>query len=553
MRRKRIGAYVGIDPTASSLHVGHLLPLMPLFWMYMHGYTAVTLLGGSTAKIGDPTDRLQSREAISAAEMTMNLTKMHYQTRKLWQNVEDHARRLGYEKQWAWKRALVNNHAWWNSTPLLDILKRLGNSIRIGPLLSRDTVKQKMAKGDGLSYAEFTYPIMQGWDWFKLLSMQKVQMQIGGSDQFGNIVTGIDIVKAARANEPDPSARLPMEDEYDDPVGFTVPLLTDSSGVKFGKSAGNAIWLDHFKTSVFDLYGYFVRRPDEDVERLLKLFTFLPLEKIQQIMDEHNLDPSKRVAQHLLAEEVVTLVHGLPEAKKAREQHRQMFGGGPPPTAEEQAASASEIAASEDQYVSVKGHPTTPNNAPRIDMILPESLVMGKSIGRILYAAGLSNSASEGHRLAAQKAAYIGAAPGDQGRSMTPSQVTFSPVKLWFPEETKHYLIDGKILILRKGKHNIRVIEMVSDEEYEKSGQQYPGQPGTGKVRLLRQHLKEIRSGNVSREDVLAALEADEADASAEDSDPTTLKFPEEKSRQRLETEAELQELTKLDKKPYEW
>ena len=139
MRTRRIGAYVGVDPSAASLHVGHLLPLMPLFWMYMHGYGAHMLLGGSTVKIGDPTGRLKDRDPIAKKDLAMNMTKMHFQMKKLWGNVEEQARRFGYQKEWAWKRALVNNNVWWNSTPMLEVLKRVGRYIRIGPLLSRDT------------------------------------------------------------------------------------------------------------------------------------------------------------------------------------------------------------------------------------------------------------------------------------------------------------------------------------------------------------------------------------------------------------------------------
>lgn len=139
MRRKRIGAYVGVDPTASSMHVGHLLPMMPLFWMYMHGYRAFTLLGGSTVKIGDPTDRLQSRTPLKRTDLAMNVTKMHVQMQKLWVNVEYQAKRFGYEKEYIWRRGLVNNNAWWNKTPLLEVMKRVGRYIRVGPLLSRDT------------------------------------------------------------------------------------------------------------------------------------------------------------------------------------------------------------------------------------------------------------------------------------------------------------------------------------------------------------------------------------------------------------------------------
>ncbi|KAK3393694.1 tRNA synthetases class I-domain-containing protein [Podospora didyma] len=561
MRRKRVGAYVGIDPTASSLHVGHLLPLMPLFWMYMHGYPAISLLGGSTAKIGDPTDRLKSRDPVTHAEMTMNMTKIHYQLKQLWENVEEQARRHGFKKEWAWKRGLVNNNAWWNSLPMLEVLKRVGRAVRIGPMLSRETVKQKMAKGDGMSFAEFTYPLMQGWDWFRLLSSEKVQIQIGGSDQFGNIVAGIDIVKTARDNEPDPALALPAKDEFDDPVGFTVPLLTDSSGVKFGKSAGNAVWLDPFKTSVFDQYGYFVRRPDDDVEKLLKLFSFLPTKVIHTTMEAHRADPAKRIAQHTLAFEVLSLVHGSQKAAMARDEHRQMYGGVPLQSTDSSAAAEAGF-----EYKPVEGQPTVLNNAPRIDMILPESLIMGKSISRILHASGLATSASDGNRLASQQAVYVGAAPG-QTRAMNSDAVSFTPVKLWFPSETKHFLIGGKVLILRKGKHNVRVIEMVSDEEYAKSGQKYPGQPGTGKVRLLNEHIKKMKAARaaadpfspLSEEEKQLRMELEQEQAQEEEEEEeeqstesggSTLVFPEEKSRQQLEMEAQIEELKRTENSP---
>ncbi|KAK3336715.1 tRNA synthetases class I-domain-containing protein [Cercophora scortea] len=542
MRRKRIGAYVGIDPTAPSLHVGHLLPLMPLFWMYMHGYGAFTLIGGATAKVGDPTGRLSAREPISRADMTMNMTKVHFQLKKLWMNVEAQARRQGYQKEWAWTRGVKNNNSWWNAQPMLEILLRVGKSMRLGPMLSRSTVKQRLADDDGMSLTEFIYPIMQGWDWFKLLESEKVQMQIGGSDQYGNIIGGIRVVKAARASEPDPDRALPAADEYDDPVGFTVPLLTDSKGAKFGKSAGNAVWLDPFKTPLFDQYSFFVGQPDDQVEKLLKMFTFLPLEVIQKTMEEHSLDMSKRVAQHLLALETMTLIHGEEVARKVQDEHRLVFAKGPRPSpAEGEVVPGADVT----DYKAVEGHPTTLNNAPRIDMILPESLVLGKSIARIIYAAGLASSTSEGHRLAKQQAIYIAAAAG-QARVMHPSQLSFNSVKLWFPQETANYLIDGNVLILRKGRHNIRIIEMVSDEEYKASGQTYPGMPGTGAVRKLNASLKKLKAGVQTPQQLLKEAMAEDAKRDAErESDQFELTFPKEKGRQQRDIEAKLEELTK--------
>jgi len=540
MRTRRIGAYVGIDPTASSLHIGHLVPLMPLFWLYMHGYRAISLVGGSTAKIGDPTGRLKSRDPTSKTDMTMNIIKTQQQLKQLWQSVEDQARKRGYEKEWAWRRGVVNNNAWWNKQPMLEVLRRVGQFIRIGPMLGRDTVKRKMTEGDGVSFAEFSYPIMQGWDWFQLLDQRGVQMQIGGSDQFGNILSGIEVVKAARESDMNPHTRLPAESELDDPVGFTVPLLTDASGAKFGKSAGNAVWLDQYQTSVYDMYGYFVRRPDADIEKLFKLLTFLPLSEIQTIMAGHAAEPSKRTAQHRLAFEVTTFIHGQTEAERARDEHAMMYGRAIPPVP---AASNGGMGAgaTPEQYQAVQGHPTTIFNKPRIDMILPESLIRGKSIGRILYAAGLVSSASEGHRVASSQGAYVGGAPGryQKIKEMNPDQISFTPVKLWFPQETQNYLIDGKLLILRKGKHNIRVIEMVSDEEYKASGQTYPGQPYTGMVRKLNEHLKAIKRGVAVPMEEIKKVTGRQA---VPKYSQQTLVFPEDKGRQRKELESKLRE-----------
>ncbi|WQF87259.1 Putative aminoacyl-tRNA synthetase, class I, rossmann-like alpha/beta/alpha sandwich [Colletotrichum destructivum] len=495
LRTKRIGAYVGVDPTAESLHVGHLLPFMPLFWMYLHGYTAVSLVGGATGRIGDPTDRLKTREVMANSEVSMNITKLHYQLKKLWANVEALGRKYGTQPDWAAKRHLVNNNMWWQGLPMYDVMKRLGRYMRLGPMLSRDTVKNKMEKGDGMSLAEFIYPLMQGWDFWHLYSKLGVQMQIGGSDQFGNIVTGIEAVKTIRSSEENPYVRMP-ETWKDDPIGFTVPLLTDSAGAKFGKSAGNAVWLDPFKTSAFDLYGYFARRPDDEVERLLKLFTFLPMANIQRLMAEHVQDPPKRIAQHTLAFEVLSLVHGADVAIREQQQHQFMYskGGNSAQIAAAAAATANTPGAGDNMapYKAVEGQPTTLNNAPKMDIQLPEDLIYNQGIARILYAAGLASSVSDGHRIARAAGAYVAAAPGKDMRGLVPGNLDWTPVKLWFPQDVPKFLIDGRVLILRKGKHNVRIIEVVSDQSWQESGRSYPGEPFKGKTRVLLNQLKEV-------------------------------------------------------------
>jgi tyrosyl-tRNA synthetase len=472
MRIKRIGAYVGVDPTADSLHIGHILPFMPLFWLWFHGYPAVTLLGGATARIGDPTGRLQSRDHMSNSEISKNVTKIHYQLTKLWRNVVTLREKYGYEKDWAAKRHLLNNNMWLQGLSVYDFTKRLARHTRIGPMLSRDTVKRKMNEGDGMSLGEFMYPLFQGWDFWHMYNKLGVQMQIGGSDQYGNIVAGIDALKVIRESEEAPHAKMPS-DWHHEPMGFTVPLLLDSAGVKFGKSAGNAVWLDEFKTSAFELYGYFMRRSDDEVEKLLKLFTFMPVAKIQETMMEHQADPSKRVAQHTLAFEVLSLVHGSQKALQEAQQHKFRFGGELPHVINEPSKDSGII---------------TPNNAPRSDIQLPQS-VMKLSPAKLLFATGLASSNSDGQRLVAQQGAYVAAQPG-QTRGLVPGNLSWTPMKMWFPEETAKYLIDERILILRKGKHNVRIVELVSDEEWDASGKIYPGQPYTGTVRRMTEQLE---------------------------------------------------------------
>ncbi|KAH7256414.1 hypothetical protein BKA59DRAFT_72171 [Fusarium tricinctum] len=473
MRVKRIGSYVGIDPTADSMHVGHLLPLMPMFWMWFHGYPAVTLIGGSTARIGDPTDRLESRQILSNADISKNITKIHVQLTRLWQNVHILKQKYGYADDWAATHRLLNNNMWLGNLTLYDFAKRIARHTRIGPMLAKDTVKRKMTEGDGMSLGEFMYPLLQGWDFWHMYNKLGIQMQIGGSDQYGNITAGIDALKTIRETEEAPHLKMPTTWEHE-PVGFTVPLLTDSSGAKFGKSAGNAVWLDEFKTTAFDLYGYFVRRSDEEVEKLLKMFTFMPLEQIAKTMEEHRANPQERKAQHTLAFDVVSLIHGSQKALKEAKQHEFRFGAKLPSGIVSEPTSETGI--------------VTPNNAPRSDIQLPRS-IMDLSPAKILHACGLASSSSEGQRLLSQQGAYIAAQPG-QKRGLVPGNLSWTPMKAWFPEETSKFLIDNRMLIMRKGKHNVRIVELIDEEKWKKSGQIYPGQAGTGLLRRMKEELK---------------------------------------------------------------
>ncbi|KAL3419830.1 Tyrosine-tRNA ligase, mitochondrial [Phlyctema vagabunda] len=526
MTVKRVGAYVGIDPTAPSLHVGHLLPLMSLFWMFVRGHHSISLVGGATAKIGDPTDRLTTRAEQDAAVRTSNLVSMHYQLKRIWENVEVYGRKHGLKGTHKWTRELVNNATWMNKLTVMELLQVMGPGMRMGPMMARDTVKNKMANGDGMSFAEFTYPILQGWDWWHMYHTKGIQMQIGGADQYGNITAGIDAVKYVSKHHHHPDVRKAIG-KHAPPIGFTVPLLTTSSGAKFGKSAGNAVWLDKAMTSSFDLYGFFLRTADADVGKYLKLFTFAPLDQIEEVVKAHMQSPKERKAQHLLAREFLEIIHGAEEAKAAELQHRLMFSktnAAPRPASSfASAANGPEGSEFKEQIVL--------NNAPTATMKLPYSLIHTRSIGRILYAAGLASSSSEGHRLASQQSIYIGGHPGGYMQSMMDGTLTFSKVKLWQPEDTQKFLIGGKLLILRKGKHNIRTIEVVGDKEFVNARLSFPGwedmdelkrwlpQPVEGAMRRERRLEKEnrerMRLENEKADELADKMTQDEAEAIA--------------------------------------
>ncbi|KAF7715745.1 Tyrosine--tRNA ligase, mitochondrial [Penicillium ucsense] len=479
---KRAGIYVGIDPTAPSMHVGHMLPFMVLAWGYVWGLPVTFLLGGATSRVGDPTGRLKGREQVHSSIRKANMASMHMQLKKLGSSIEQYGRRHGYTRQPIWKRALLNNNTWWNSMPFIEVLRDLGSYMRLGPMLGRDTVKNRLSQGDGMSFAEFSYPLLQAWDWWTMFQ-KGTQVQVGGSDQYGNILFGMDAVKAISRNTADEQLRNPLESELDRPIGFTTPLLTTSSGEKFGKSAGNAIWLDKDMTSTFELYQFFVRTPDDTVERYLKLFTFIPLPEIATIMEEQNQDPSKRTAQHRLAYEFVELVHGKDEANAVSLQHRQLFRprastGEPSPMPRTSTPPASHAQSSTSSFTTPQsGNPyasqTNFANMPNARVTLPKSLVHNQSFNKILWSAGLVSSKGEGHRVIVNNGAYVGSRPGDSGPMS--DDLAFTPIRPWPAEKTQEYIIGDNLLMLKLGKWKFKMVEIISDEDFRAQGLTAPG------------------------------------------------------------------------------
>ncbi|KAL8784010.1 MAG: hypothetical protein Q9195_009220 [Heterodermia aff. obscurata] len=429
------------------------------------------------------------------------MASMHMQLKRLWMKAELHARDYGYHHEWAWHRELVNNNTWLNKVPVVDILQLLGRGLRMGPMLRKDTVRSRMDSGDGMSFSEFIYPILQSWDWWHMYHTKDIAIQIGGSDQFGNITAGIDAINCINKNHPNPTHRKENTGPLDTPIGFTTPLLTTASGEKFGKSAGNAVWLDKELTSTFDLYQFFVRTADADVERYLKLFTFMTLANIQVLMSKHRMDASRRIAQHKLAYEVLCLVHSVADAKEAEQQHSQLFTRNP--TLQQLSVSNNSQPTPENSKPEVISNSlnkmapiTTVFDSPSLNVTLPASLVVDQPIARVLYAAGLVASRSEGHRLCAQEGAYVGSRPSDGGTMG--DNLEFTPCKNWQPTDTTKHIIDGKVLMLRVGKWRMKIVHLISDQEFDAKGLTAPGWPIEEKTEDSQEQDTKIVEDNAS-------------------------------------------------------
>ncbi|KAI0575378.1 TyrS Tyrosyl-tRNA synthetase [Pyrenophora tritici-repentis] len=429
LTEKRIGVYVGVDPTAPSLHVGHLLPLMALYWMYLHGYYAVSLLGGGTVQIGDPSGRTTARSRQGEDVQSMNVRSINEQLKTLWTNVKC----LGIKHQYSYnisrKQSILNNRNWLEKLNAVELMRDLGSGMRLGAMLSRDSVKLRMESGEGMSISEFSYPLFQAYDWWSMYKDRGVQLQIGGSDQYGNIIAGMGAVSHMQKIH-GLNGGAEEEDPKEAPYGLTTPLLTTASGEKFGKSAGNAVWLDGQMLKPFDLYQYFLRTADADVERYLKLFTFLPLDSIALLMTSQNRDPSKRIAQHALAQEIVELAHGAAEAKKVAMAHKDAFGQG---------TNTFSLFTLRNAISSTKTA-ETPTKAS------------AKQI----------TSKSEASRLIASKGAYV--LVPNSGSPETPTALRWETIKPTKDCDPNHYLVDFEALVLRSGKSKIQICRVVRDD-----------------------------------------------------------------------------------------
>ncbi|KAG6857684.1 hypothetical protein H0H87_004100 [Tephrocybe sp. NHM501043] len=318
LESKRHIVYVGIDPTAGSLHIGHLIPLMCLLHFQLRGHGAIPLIGGATGRVGDPSGRLTERQPADVKQVGDNVDSLTQGIRTFFKRASVYAQARGANIEGlVMEPAVTSNLQWHEDINLLEFLRTVGIHARVNTMLNRESVKARLTSQRGLSFTEFTYQLLQAYDFYHLNKTHSCTIQIGGSDQWGNILAGIELIGRLES----PASDVAEAEAF----GLTTPLLTTASGDKFGKSAGNAVWLDTSLTSVFDFYQYFVKVDDADVEKYLKLFTLLGREEITSVMETHRAQPEKRTAQKRLAAEVTEIVHTDTGVSRALTLTRLLF------------------------------------------------------------------------------------------------------------------------------------------------------------------------------------------------------------------------------------
>jgi tyrosyl-tRNA synthetase len=292
----KVSCYIGFDPTASSLHVGHLVPIMALAQMQRQGHRPIALVGGGTGLVGDPSGKTEMRKMLTLEQVGENVAAIKQQL----------ARFLDFSEG---KALLLNNADWLTELSLIPFLRDVGRHFSVNRMIKAESCRARLESEDGLSFIEFNYMVLQAYDFFKLFDRHQCRLQMGGSDQWGNIVAGIDLIR-----------RMGGPQAY----GITFPLITTSSGAKMGKTAAGAVWLSPELTSPYDYYQFWVNTDDPDVPRFLKLFTFLPLEQIEAVNRLEGADLNS--AKTVLAFEATRLAHGDDNAARALGAAGTMFG-----------------------------------------------------------------------------------------------------------------------------------------------------------------------------------------------------------------------------------
>ena len=352
--------YVGFDPTASSLHVGSLVPIMAMAHLQRAGHKPIAIVGGGTTMIGDPTDKTEMRPMLSQEQIAANGKGILAQMQR-YLNLDNGMANADNSQTTSEAGKFLNNADWLLSINYIEFLRDIGKHFRVNEMIRAEGYRQRLERELGLSFLEFNYQLLQAYDYLCLFEKYGCRLQLGGDDQWGNILAGVDLVRRVKGERVH---------------AVTFPLLTTASGAKMGKTAGGAVWLDAERTSPYEFYQYWINTDDRDVSRFLGYFTFLPMDEIRRLGSLK--DEAIREAKEVLAYEVTQLAHGKTEADKAQAASRAAFSGG---------------------------------NLDAVEMptstITFQRLESGISIMELFHEVGLANSRSEARRLVQQGGAYI--------------------------------------------------------------------------------------------------------------------------------------------------
>ncbi len=300
LSKELTSAYIGFDPTADSLHIGSLVPILLLVHLQKAGHKPIALIGGATGMVGDPSGKSEERNLLSEEELIKNVAGVKAQLEKF----------LDFNPDFPNAAEMVNNYDWFKTISFIEFLRDAGKYITVNYMMSKDSVKKRIEGDAGISYTEFAYQMMQGYDFYWLYKNKNCKLQMGGSDQWGNIVTGTELIRKKAGGEA---------------FAFTCPLITKADGTKFGKTEEGNVWLDANRTSPYKFYQFWLNASDADAGKWIKIFTFLTKDAINILINEHNVHPSNRILQKTLARLVTTNVHGEKEAALAIETTQKLF------------------------------------------------------------------------------------------------------------------------------------------------------------------------------------------------------------------------------------
>ena len=398
-------AYIGFDPTADSLHIGNLVPIMLLSFYQRCGHKPYALVGGATGMIGDPSGKSSERNLLDEATLRHNQECVRAQL----------AQFLDFSSGAANEAVLVNNYDWMKEFSFLDFIRDVGKHITVNYMMAKDSVKSRLTgeSSDGMSFTEFTYQLVQGYDFLHLYKNHSCTLQMGGSDQWGNITTGTELIR-----------RIGGGKGY----ALTCPLITKSDGSKFGKSEGGNVWLDANRTSPYKFYQYWLNTSDEDAAKYIKIFTFLERQTIEDLIESHQEAPHTRLLQKRLAEEVTTTVHGAEELEKAVQASSILFGR----------------STSEDlKKLDAKTFLDVFDGVPQAEVALSEIENGLDIISALAEVTGFLKSNGEARRALKENSISVNKEKVQEGYSITTAD-----------------LINGQFVLLQRGKKNYFVIKV---------------------------------------------------------------------------------------------